>query len=309
VTDVIDTLSGPGFDSLYAREIEPELRKLEAERQVAMRRSQLLWLGFAVLLVVEGLITLAVTAGRTFIPAEPVLLITVIGGAVIGYLPLQFVAGKTKRRLIETLCTPMGVTYEIKPSEPAAYDRLLALKLLPHPDDKTFEDMFEGRRGMSAFMLCEATLSTGSGKNRRTVFRGQIFSIEFPRKFLGTTVVLRDSGWLNRFECPKGLEKVGLEDPHFEKVFEVFGDDQVEARAILTPTFMEHLLALETAYSGDHLRCGFCEGRLVIAIEGKDRFEVGSMFSTLDDRGRAESMAGDIRAVFNLIDAFVANLR
>jgi uncharacterized protein DUF3137 len=309
VSDTSDTLSGPGFDALWTGQIEPALRTLEAERRVAMRRSMMIWAGFVALLAIEAVVTEIATGGQSFIPPEFFLLGTVIGGAVIGYLPLQFVASKTKRRLIETLCTPMGVTYEIKPAEPAVYDRLLALKLLPHPDDKTFEDMFEGRRGLSAFMLCEATLSTGSGKNRRTVFRGQIFSIEFPRKFLGTTVVLRDSGWLNRFECPKGLEKVGLEDPRFEEIFEVFGDDQVEARAILTPTFMEHLLALETAYSGDHLRCGFCEGRLMIAIEGKDRFEVGSMFSTLDDRGRAESMAGDIRAVFNLIDAFVANLR
>ena len=49
---------------------------------------------------------------------------------------------------------------------------------------------------------------------------------------------------------PPGLRKVGLEDPHFEKIFEVFGDDQVEARAILTPVFMEELVALETAYAG-----------------------------------------------------------
>jgi hypothetical protein len=307
VTDDLDTLSGPGFDALYAREIEPQLRALEAERKVAIGWAQRIWLAFAALLGLEGVITFAITAGHSFIPAEPVLLITVIGGAVIGYLPLQFVAGKTKHRLIAALCAPMGVTYEGKPEEPAAFDRLLALKLLPHPDDKSFEDMFEGRRGVSDFMLCESTLTAGSGKNRHTVFQGQIFSIGFPRRFLGTTVVARDSGWLNRFECPKGLEKVALEDPHFEHIFEVFGDDQVEARAILTPAFMEQLVALETAYSGHHLRCGFCEGRLMIAIEGKDRFEVGSMFSTLDDRSRAESMASDIRAVFNLIDAFVAN--
>ncbi|HWA61730.1 MAG TPA: DUF3137 domain-containing protein [Caulobacteraceae bacterium] len=301
----MDPLTGEAFDRLWTGEIEPQLRRLEGERQVAMRRAQLIWLGFVVLVGVECLVTWMITGGRTFWPEGHLLAVTVVGGAVIGYMPLQLVAGETKRRLITTLCTPMGVTYSSSPGEPAGFKQLLTLKLLPHPEDKSFEDGFAGRRGPSDFSFCEATLTQGSGKERHTVFRGQLFRIAFPRRFLGTTVVLRDSGWLNRFECPKGLEKVGLEDPHFEQIFEVFGDDQVEARAILTPVFMEQLVALETAYAGHHLRCGFCEGELLIAIEGQDRFEIGDLFSTLDSRARAESMASDIRAVLHLIDAFV----
>lgn len=306
MTDAIDPLTGAGFDALWTGEIEPELRKLEGERKIAMRRSQALWIGVFGIVIVEVILTALISGGRGFIPEEHVLLITVVGGAILGYLPLQFVAGKTKQRLITTLCAPMGVTFNSKPGEPDVFGQLLQLNLLPHPDDKSFEDMFQGRRGASDFMLCEATLTRGSGKNRSVVFRGQIFNIAFPQRFLGTTVVLRDGGWFNRFVCPKGLERVGLEDPHFEKIFEVFGDDQVEARAILTPVFMEQLVALETAYAGYHIRCGFTEGRLMIALEGKDRFEVGSMFATLDDRSRAESMASDIQAVIKLIDAFLA---
>ena len=306
MTDAIDPLTGAGFDALWNGEIEPQLRKLEGERKVAMGRSQLIWTAFAALVALEAVATLAITKGARLIPEEHLLFFTLFGGAFIGYLPLQLVAGKTKRRLIQTLCAPMGVSYESGPGEPDVFARLLSLNLLPKPEGKSFEDLFRGRRGPSDFMLCESTLTVGSGKSRRTVFQGQIFNIAFPRRFLGTTVVLRDSGWLNRFERPRGLEKVGLEDPHFEEVFEVFGDDQVEARAILTPTFMERLVALESAYAGHNLRCGFCDGRLMIALEGKDRFEVGSMFATLDDRGRAVKMASDIKAVFNLIDSFVA---
>jgi hypothetical protein len=291
-----DPLSGAGFDALFVQQIEPQLRVLEADRQKAMRISLLIWAGFAVLLVIEGLT----------VPDFRLLGFSAIAGFIIGYIPLHSVGQKAKQKVISTLCAPLGVSYDIKPTEPAIFQRLLNLKLLPRPDDKSFEDMFQGRRGQSDFMLCEATLSQGSGKSRHTVFQGQIFKIAFPRRFLGTTVVLRDSGWLNRFECPKGLEKVGLEDPHFEKIWEVFGDDQIEARAILTPVFMEQLVALETAYSGKHIRCAFCEGELMIAVEGQDRFEVGNMFTTLDSRARAIGLAGDISAVFKLIDAFVA---
>ena len=118
-------------------------------------------------------------------------------------------------------------------------------------------------------------------------------------------MVLRDSGWLNRFECPPGLKKVGLEDPHFERIFEVFGDDQVEARVLLTPVFMEALLAIEQAFAGHHIRCGFCEGDFLVAVEGPNRFEIGGMFTSLVDRERVDRIVDDLRALTRLIDVFL----
>jgi hypothetical protein len=118
-------------------------------------------------------------------------------------------------------------------------------------------------------------------------------------------VVLRDSGWLNRFECPAGLKKVGLEDPRLEHIFEVFGDDQVEARAILTKAFMQALLSLEQAFAGQHLRCGFCCGDFIIAVEEPNRFEIGSLYTSLVDRGRVEHMVENLRALARMIDVFL----
>jgi hypothetical protein len=305
MTDAVDPLTGQAFEALWANDLAPALSKLEGERRKAMGRARLIWLGVAALLAVECAITWMISHGQGWFPEEHVFFITLIGGAVVGYIPLQLVSSKAKARLIQTLCAPMGVSYTLKPGEPDGFRTLQALKLLPDNVDTAFEDMFAGKRAECDFMLCEATLTRGSGKNRHTVFQGQMFKVAFPQRFLGTTVVLRDSGWLNRFECPKGLEKVGLEDPHFEKIFEVFGDDQVEARAILTPDFMQRLVELETAYAGNHIRCGFQAGTVLIALQGKDRFEVGSMFASLEDKARAQSMASDIGAVLRLIDAFL----
>jgi hypothetical protein len=117
-------------------------------------------------------------------------------------------------------------------------------------------------------------------------------------------VVARNSGWLNRFECPQGLQPVGLEDPVFNKAFAVFGSDQVEARVILTPAFMQQLNDLEAAYAGGHIRCGFEATELLIALEGRSRFGIGSLFTSLVDRSRVESIARDIEQVFILIDHF-----
>ncbi|MGA0600354.1 DUF3137 domain-containing protein [Caulobacter sp. KR2-114] len=297
-------LSGAPFERLYETGIKGELEKREVERKGAMQTFRaIIGAGIAVLVMESGL-TFQLSHGASFMPDIRLAVATLAIAAVLAYLPLRGVAAKTKRDVIDALCAPLGLTYDPAGTAPM-FDAFKALRLVEKPDDSSFEDHFAGVRSGCGFALCEARLTCGSGKEQRTVFSGQLIQIDFPRKFLGTTVVLRDSGWLNRFECPPHLSKVGLEDPHFEKLFEVFGDDQVEARAILTPAFMQQLVDLEQAFNGNHIRCAFTDGSLLIAFEAPDRFEIGGMFSTLVDRKRVESIAGDIGAVFRLIDSVI----
>ena len=51
------------------------------------------------------------------------------------------------------------------------------------------------------------------------------------------------------------------------------------------------------------LRCAFEEGALLIAIEGKNRFEIGSMFRTLNDPSRAKTVVGDLTEIVRIVDA------
>jgi len=296
-----DPLSGATFDAIFEGKIKPELIKCEAGRKSAMRTFflavaaglLLIFLEFAVLpsLIHRG-------------PPDWVWIITGVGALIIGYLPVQAVANTAKKGVIQALCEPIAVNYQLSGGTPPAFDTFLKLRLLPSPSDKSFEDFFSGRRGDVDFSLCEARLTQGSGKNRHTVFAGQIFRLTMPKKRLATTVVLRNIGWFKHFECPKGLEPVGLEDPVFNKAFAVFGNDQVEAREILTPTFMQHLVDLETAYKGGHIRYAFTDADLLIALESSDRYEIGHMFSTLVERKRVEGIAHDLEQLFKLVDAF-----
>jgi len=287
-------LEGEGFDRLYASDIEPELRRLEVNRQKAVRN-------FSIVVAIG--VAIAVPEVLAHWDFRFVIATLAVAG-VVAIIPLEKVREASKQAVIAALCKPLGIAYVEKNFEAPAYKSFEQLNLLPHPADSSFEDHFSGARGDVAFALCEATLSQGSGKERHTVFRGQIVQLITQRRLYGTTVILRDSGWLDRFECPAGLKKVGLEDPEFEKIFEVFGSDQVEAREVLTPTFMQELVELEKSYAGQHLRCGFAGSDVLIAIEGPDRFEVGQMFSTLLDKARVEGVAHDIEAIFSLIAAF-----
>jgi len=300
-----DPLEGAEFDAIYDAKIQPELVKCETERRSALQTFIVALIGGGVLVFLEFLLMPSFFHGMTS-PPIPLLGFTAIGAAVLGYLPLAGVAKKAKVGVITSLCEPLGISYQVSGGDPPAFATFLQLKLLPHPEDKSFQDFFSGPRGPVEFALCEATLTQGSGKERHTVFHGQIFRLTLPKKRLSTTCVLRNTGWLNRFECPSGLKPVGLEDPRFNQAFVAFGTDQVEAREILTPSFMQQLVDLESAYSAGHLRCAFIEGDVLIAFEGGDRFEIGNMFSSLVDRTRVEGIARDLEQFFKLIDEFDA---
>jgi hypothetical protein len=80
----------------------------------------------------------------------------------------------------------------------------------------------------------------------------------------------------------------------------------VESRFLVHPVFMEKLIALEQSFRGGKIRCAFQEGDLLVAVEGRDRFEIGNMFSTLIDKARVQRMAGDVTTVMSLIDTVLA---
>jgi len=301
-----DPLEGQTFDAIYEQRIKPELIKRERDRKGAIQTFFAVLLGGAALVFVENLLAPAITGHSGATVDIRLVLATMTLAAVLGWLPVAAVARNAKVAVITALCEPLGVAYSVKPADGPAFDTFLSLHLLPRPDDKAFQDLFTGRRGEVDFALCEATLHRGSGKSRTLVFQGQLFRLASPRRRASTTVVLRNSGWLNRFECPKGLSSVGLEDPVFNKSFCVFGSDQVEAREILTPSFMQRLNELEAGYRGGHIRCAFEADELLIALESPDRFEIGGMFSTLVERSRVEGIARNIEQVFKLIDEFGA---
>ena len=75
------------------------------------------------------------------------------------------------------------------------------------------------------------------------------------------------------------LESVKLEDPVFEKKFEVYSNNQVEARYLLTTSFMERLLNLSELYESKSIQCSFYDDRLLLMIpSSQNHFETASIY-------------------------------
>jgi hypothetical protein len=237
-----------------------------------------------------------------------------VGGLLafgFAYAPLASLGRKLKQEYCAAIASAMGATFDMGGFEPPALQRLKDLRLIPGYSRSSFEDLFTGAHKGAQYQLYEAHLEQRhtDSKGRTyytTVFRGQLIRMHFTRNFLGVTIVRRDAGVFNLFGGGtvdgKKLERVGLEDPKFEKAFEVWGNDQVEARYLLHPVMMENLLGLETGLKGKKLRCAFENGDVLVAVEGGNLFEPGDLFKPLVDPARARRIVDEIAGVVRVMD-------
>lgn len=300
-------LDEAGFDRLYTERIEPWLRENEANRLKALadfQRGALIAGAIGV-----GLGALVLLFWGAFWPALIVAGMVGVFGLAFAYSPLSALADRLKARMLDTLAGALGVAFSSANFDPPAFARLRHLNLVPSFDRSKFEDLFHGQRLGCAFDLYEANLEDerrdkDGDRSYVTVFRGQLIRLSFPKEFLGVTIVRRDAGMFNALRTiGNDYERVGLGDSRFEKTFEVYSTDQVEARYLVHPVFMERLLALEQAFKGKSVRCAFEKGDLLVAVEGGNKFEIGSMFEPLATPERARRVVDDIAQVLRLIDA------
>ena len=236
------------------------------------------------------------------------------GGVIIGTATashmMRDIRSNTKQNIVGGMCRFLGWTFTETIEEPANFEYFTYLDLITTNYTRShFEDLIAGEAHGAGFQFYEAHLEKreGSGKNRKwvTKFRGQVLALTFDQKFLGKTIVLRDKGMFNRKQRAD-MKRVGLVDPVFEKIFEAYGTDQVEARYLLTPTFMQRLVDLERSVDGKNIRFGFIGGQLLIAIETENRYEPGSMFKPLIETSRTQKILDEIGAIYDVIDGVKA---
>jgi hypothetical protein len=302
------------FPERFRTQVCPALQAKEIERLAAIKMQRNFGIGAVAAFFALGLIVQAFGSPWGW----------AVGGVAgfalwgIGGMGLAKLAKETKVMLIEPIASQFGMTFQLEPAAPQEIFEMKKLGLVGGWDRASYEDRLDGTRGGAPFHFFEAHLeekrTTTDSKGRTqttwvTIFRGQCLAVKFMKEFNGVTKVYRDGGIMNMF---KGFgqkeQRVKLEDPVFEKAFEVFSSDQVEARYILTPDFMERLLKLEKTFEGRQLRCAFAEGQMLLCVEGKNLSEAGSMYRKMDDMNRVREMLTDFAAVFLLIDSMSQRL-
>jgi len=295
-----------GFPAYFEAEIAPYLKAKEDARQIAVMHSALIAIAGA---VIAGAALILGPFGEANFQVGFILGALAAAAAI---WRLNRTRGDITHGLLQRVCEKLGYDYRGaigRPDYSAIYDRL---KLFPGYNREHWEDEVRGERADAAFVFCEAHLkykSSGKNSSTRTVFHGQLLVIDYHKQFLGETVVRRDAGLLNRFGKPgKDFKQVGIVSPKFEKIFEAWSTDQVEARELLDPLVLERFEELDRLFNGAKIRAAFTGGKLYLALETGDKLNMGSMFTPLMGPARVETILKEFDLIFDLIDVLVKRI-
>lgn len=102
------------------------------------------------------------------------------------------------------------------------------------------------------------------------------------------------------------LQKVTLEDSEFNQMYDIYSDDQVEARYILTPTFMERLKNVREVIGGFDVHCLIENKYITLFIQTpNDFFEIGNNITdSINNKRNYECIFVQLINIFNLIHYF-----
>ncbi|MBU6140175.1 MAG: DUF3137 domain-containing protein [Proteobacteria bacterium] len=177
--------------------------------------------------------------------------------------------------------------------------------------DKSYsktEDLITGKYKDVALRFEEWILEKNLGKYSYKVFRGATILLSFNKNFHGKTIVKNDGGMVGNFlkknlgNIFSDLEKVDFEDPEFEKMFEVYSSDQIEARYLITTSFMERLKGLSKFFESKKVEAGFCQNELFLMFHNsKNLFEPGSIFKEVSLISECKTVIEQMSLIFDLI--------
>ncbi len=100
------------------------------------------------------------------------------------------------------------------------------------------------------------------------------------------------------------------EDIEIHKYFNIYTENQIEARYLITPAFIERLQNLQTAFGTKNINCSFVNDKIIFAIPTKkDLFEVGNLFTPLTKLSYMRTFFEEIISIYKMIDHFKLNER
>lgn len=189
-------------------------------------------------------------------------------------------------------------------------DRITGSMLIPVHENFHTEDLFCGSYAGVDVELCEARLTrmqSGHARGSSIVFNGLFVLMSTQRTFAGRTVLRAESGAVANLIAGSigGLERVVLEDPEFEDVFEVYASDQLEARSLLTPAFMDRLKTLANDLGEGRLQAAFYDQQFFVMVSMTENlFEPPSIYSSvLQETGlsRVVRQLGDVLSIIDML--------
>jgi|GEM_PF-4814641 len=296
---------------------ELEVVRLQVAEQIARRRKLFVPLG----IIASILAIAAIYYGNSdpgfslLLPAAIILFIGPIGAGMLADNPpaAREYVSNFKQNVIPKLLSQYGEFEYANSGPPPMIERLSEIGLLPTHEAQysRSDDTIIGNHRGHELRIDDLELKARRPRRKRrnsleTVFRGIVVEIKADNPFSGTTIVLQKLASIDTDQPRRaGLSRIILEDPVFNENYVVYGDDEITARALLTPSTMERMLVLVDGQLF-HTPSIFAEGdKLIVCFpylsNAMNFFEPHGL-TTNDARTQLAYQLGDLDNIFTLID-------
>ena len=295
------------FDSL-AQKLAPTLQVLENKRKELLRKGRSEGLIYAAIFLVVGVIALLILKLEGIFGPIVIVVISVIIFITCINNKSKIFSFVYKEEVIHAFC--QNATYS--PNNGVSEDLFRNSGLFTSPDRYHAEDLIEGCLDKTSFICSEVHAEERRARSTKNgvqyywedIFKGFLFIADFHKEFQGETTVLRDSF----FKIKMGASRVKMESPDFEKVFDVFSTNQIEARYLITPSMMERMLKLDSNFKKG-ITISFRNSTILVAIpDSKNRFEA-DVWSSLNDMSILKSDFAVLQSLLEIVDELNLNTR
>lgn len=308
--------SATTFNEFYHSQLNELLLPFEEERKrlATSGYTGYGFLGLAALFFIIGQIN---TSGGFFIAAFISLIPAIVMLVIFYNKRKNYVAG-FKENIVHSIIKFIDPALQYDPyGHVNENDYRRSGLYLTNPDRFNGDDYVEGTRGKTCFCFSELhteyEVKSEKSSSWHTIFKGLFFIGDFNKHFHGRTYVYSEANpQLNFFNkmlssFASNLEKIKLESSAFEDKFIVYSNDQVEARYILTPSFMERLIKLQELM-GPETSYSFVDSNVYVAVPISDKLFEPSVFSA-NNYEKLGDYYNTVHIVFDIIDELNLNLR
>lgn len=140
-----------------------------------------------------------------------------------------------------------------------------------------------------------------------TIFSGLFFIADFNKKFNGEVYVFsHQSGF---FSPRKGTKKIPMEDPDFNKIFDVYGSDPIVSMYVISTSLVKRLLEfVEKTKTKNEIALSFINSVLYIAVSNYKPFEI-PFFKTIFDKKIYYSYLEQLKFATSIVNELNLNTR
>ncbi len=143
------------------------------------------------------------------------------------------------------------------------------------------------------------------------VARGIMIHLRLKRRLKSHTVLVSRARFPSFFSDPflqdRKYAPVGLVSPEFSQKYQVYSTDQMEARLLFHPAFIEKFITLAENLSSSRIEVSALEDKILIfARYGYDRFQLGTLFKSVS-YADLEALIDELEIYANIIDTLNLN--